>query len=161
MNNEKIDRDLLMESRGIKKVRDRILNQYAESVLEFEILMSQRRAKMFSIEYDQAMTDWCISSNNRYAFSRVITLAAFRKKPMRKSVIAKNIGCSFQAITTMIDEAIALGYAVEKRKGLFQASEYMMEGCLHYVQERHRLISSSLIKNAQIWDNFNEIYQAT
>ena len=150
-----------MESRGIKKVRDRVLREYAKSVLEFEVLMSQRRANMFSIGFDQKMSAWCVSSNNRFAFSRVITLAAFQKKPMRKSAIAKQIGCSFQAVTVIIDDAIELGYAVEKRKGLYQASEYMMEGCLHYVQERHKLISSNLIKNAQIWDNFNEIYQAT
>ena len=73
----------------IKKVRDCVLREYATSVLEFEVLMSQRRAGMFSIGYDQAMTDWCVSSNNRFAFSRVITLAAFKKKPMRKSAIAK------------------------------------------------------------------------
>jgi len=148
-----------MESRGIKKVRDRVLHEYAGSVLEFEVAMAQRRVGMFSIGYDQAMTDWCISSNNRYAFSRVISLAAFRKKPMRKSEIAKMMGCSFQAVTVIIDDAIELGYAVEKKKGLFQASDHMMRGCLHYVQERHKLISTSLIKNAQIWDNFNDIYQ--
>lgn len=147
-------------NKEIKKVRDRILWEYAKSVLEFEKLMHQRRAGMFSIGFDQKMTDWCISSHNRYGFSRVITLAAFRKKPMRKSAIAKEIGCSFQTMTTIIDDAIALGYAVETRKGLYQASEYMMEGCIHYVQVRHQLISSGLIKNAQIWENFNEIYQA-
>lgn len=140
-------------------IKDRILRKYAESVLEFEVLMSKRRAGMFSIGFDQKMTDWCVSSNNRFAFSRVITLAAFREKPMRKSAIAKEIGCSFQTMTTIIDDAIALGYAVEQPKGLYQASQYMMEGCLHYVQERHKLISSGLIKNAQIWENFNEIYQ--
>ena len=150
-----------MESREIKKVRDRVLSDYAVSVLEFEKLMHQRRAGLFSIGFDQKMTNWCVSSTNRFGFSRVITLAAFRKKPMRKSEIAKQLGCSFQAVTTIIDEAIALGYAVEKRKGLYQASQYMMEGCLHYVQERHKLISKSLIKNAQIWENFNEIYQAS
>lgn len=148
-------------SKEIKKVRDRVLKEYAKSVVEFEKLMHQRRAGMFSIGFDQKMTDWCVSSHNRYGFSRVITLAAFQKKPMRKSAIAKEIGCSFQTMTTIIDDAIALGYAVEKRKGLYQASEHMMEGCLHYVQARHQLISTNLIKNAQIWENFHEIYQAT
>lgn len=148
-------------SESISTIKERILWGYAKSVVEFEVAMSQRRAGMFSIGFDEAMSAWCVSSNNRFAFSRVITLAAFENKPMRKTAISKMMGCSFQAVATMIDDAVQLGYAIEKRKGFFQASEHMMEGCLHYVQERHRLISSSLIKNAQIWDNFHEIYQAS
>jgi len=144
----------------IDTIKRRILNQYAESVVEFEIYMSQRRA-LISIGFDETMTAWCVSSNNRFAFSRVITLAAFQKKPMRKAAISKMVGCSFQSVVTMIDDAIQLGYAIEEPKGYFQASKHMVEGCLHYVQKRHQLISSSLIKNAQIWDNFNEIYQAS
>jgi len=47
-----------MESRGIKEVRDRVLLQYAKSVMEFEVAMSQRRAGMTHAVFDKRMLDW-------------------------------------------------------------------------------------------------------
>jgi hypothetical protein len=150
-----------MQSRGIKKVRDRVLLQYAKSVVEFEVAMSQRRAGMTHDVFDKKMLDWGNSSIKRYAVSRVLALAAFENKPLRKAEIARKIGATYQATSQILQEAVMLNYAVEARKNHFQASEYLIEGCLAYVQERHALISSGLIKNAQIWENFNDIYQVS
>ena len=150
-----------MQSRGIKKVRDRVLREYAKSVVEFEVAMSQRRAGMTHDVFDKKMLDWGNSSSKRYAVSRVLALATFKNEPLRKAEISREIGATFQATSKILQEAVILNYAVEIRKNHFQASEYMIEGCLAYVEERHELISTSLIKNAQIWENFHEIYQAT
>jgi len=148
-----------MESRGIKEVRDRVLLQYAKSVMEFEVAMSQRRAGMTHAVFDKRMLDWGNSSAKRHALSRVLALAALIDVPLRKSEIARDIGCSFQSTYKILGEALALNYAVESEKNRFKGSDYLIEGCMAYVHERHELISTSLIKNAQIWDNFNEIYQ--
>lgn len=148
-----------MESRGIKKVRDRVLREYAKSVVEFEVAMSQRRAGMTHNVFDKKMLDWGNSSTKRYAVSRVLTLAYFKNEPLRKAEIAREIGSSYQSTCSILKEAIKLNYAVRVQKNRYQASEYMIEGCLAYVEERHELVSSGLIKNAQIWENFNEIYQ--
>jgi len=150
-----------MQSRGIKKVRDRVLREYAKSVVEFEVAMAQRRAGMTHDVFDKRMLDWGNSSSKRYAVSRVLTLAAFESEPLRKAEIARKIGATFQATSQILQEALMLNYAVEVKKNHFQASEHMIEGCLAYVQERHALISSGYIKNAQIWDNFNDIYQVS
>jgi hypothetical protein len=143
----------------IKKVRDRVLKEYAKSVVEFEVAMAQRRAGMTHDVFDKKMLDWGNSSSKRYAVSRVLTLAYFKNEPLRKAEIAREINATFQSTSKILTEAVILDYAVEIKKNHFQASEYMIEGCLAYVQERHELISSGYIKNAQIWDNFNEIYQ--
>lgn len=144
-----------------EELEARLLKNYMTALMEFEFLMHRRAKGSFTIGYDQKMTDWCLSSENRRGFSRFIMLNTLKGQTATKSDLAKGISVTFQAASQIMNEAEELGYVeqVEDKKNQYVATDHLMKGAEHYVRERHKLISSDLIRCAQAWESFCQLYE--
>lgn len=156
---DKESKDEDVEPESLQTIKDELLIYYTRLQVEFELRLHKRRIGINSNLFDEEMTKWCVSTHHRWGFARLMVSAALNNKPVRQSVISSEIGTSYQSVMTILKEAISLGYAVEKRKNLYQGSPYLVAGARDYTESYHDMVSSELIEIMTKWEVLKNLTQ--